>query len=679
MAIQARKTKPATRRGPDGLVDASWLVRTRLRRRVRPVPPIPPSLWASRNLVVPDGPRAGEPWSLELTPFVAEPLDAFGPDSAVNEIAVRKSAQTGFTTLAIAAIGHSIDRDPCRMMVVQPTDSALTDFNSDKLQPAIDNSRALKAKVAPIGGRAGQGSTTWSKKYPGGSLTLAIATSSADLRSKTVKKLVRDEIDQYPDDLDGQGDPLSLSDGRLTAFLAQGDWKKIDISTPTVKGASKIDDRFMAGDQRFWRVPCPHCGEEFSFEWGENFRFNREYPFKAHYVAPCCGSIIDNLEKSSLVKQGRWVATKPEPGRFPSYHFDALSSPFVPWDSIAKAHVDAGDDPAKLKAFWNLFLGLPYEVKGDAPDHELLFNRRQPGLERGRVPPGGLVLVGSADVQMRGIWWSVKAIGRNRQSWVVDCGYIDGDTTSKDGSAFQALRDQVLNRRFLDAWDRPRELDAFAIDSGFQTQAVYAWVRQVQRLNRAGKDVVLAVKGDDGWNKPAISSPTLVDIDMGGRKVKQGVKLWRVGTWPLKGAFYEDLRKQRTDDGTPEGFHHHGMWMDSGFFRQITAEYLTDEVIRGRRNRVWKIKASQRDNHWLDCEVYILALLEHLGLSRMVSDDWAVLEAERGAPLEDAAPLFATPTPSPAAAAQQLELAVAPAKRPAPAGDGWLGGRGEDW
>jgi len=199
---------------------------------------IAPSAWASANLIVPDGPRAGLAYDMSLTPYVAEPLDKLGPDSAENEIAVMKAAQTGFTIMLIAALGHMIDRAPCRAMVIQPTDNAVSKFNRDKLDPAIRGSDALKKKVAVQASRSSQGSTTYSKRYPGGSLTLAIATSAADLRSDTIRMMLRDEIDEYPDDLDGQGDPLEISDGRQISFLASGDWKKADVSTPTIRGAS---------------------------------------------------------------------------------------------------------------------------------------------------------------------------------------------------------------------------------------------------------------------------------------------------------------------------------------------------------------------------------------------------------------------------------------------------------
>ena len=628
--------------------DARLFVHAVIERILRPPKPLPPSKWASENLIVPDGPRAGEPWSIALTPYIQEPLDFMGTDSPVNEIAIRKSAQTGFTTLAIAMIGHSIDRDPCRMMVIQPTDSALSEFNRDKLQPSIDGSRVLREKVADQKSRSAMGSTTYSKRYPGGSLTLALASSSADLRSKTVKKMIRDEIDQYPDDLDGQGDPLKISDGRLISFLSQGDWKKIDISTPTIKGGSKIDRRFEAGDQRYWRFPCPHCGDLIGFEWGDQFRFSRDYPHNPEYLTPCCGSFIQAHERNALVSQGQWVATKEGAGRYPSYHFDALSSPFVPWNEICKAYIAASNDHSELKTFWNLWLGLPYEMRGDAPDHERLMLRREPDLKQGHIPARGLILTAAADVQMRGIWYLVKATAPNRETWVVDALYLDGDTSSPEGGAFDLLRAQ-LDRDFPDAWGGDRRLDVLGVDSGYRSHVVYAWSRQNQRLHpHTGRDIVLCLKGRDGWGHPAIGMPSLVDIDLGGKKIRKGAKVWSVGTWPLKGAYYDDLRKEGIQSGLPQdpaGMQHFGTWLDESFFRQVTSEYLTDERVRGVERRIWKIRSSQRDNHFLDCEVYCRALVEYLGISRMTGDDWATLAQRHGAVLDGPVPLFAERQP----------------------------------
>jgi phage terminase large subunit GpA-like protein len=621
--------------------EALALVAERFAAVLAPQEGVLPSEWAAANLVVPDGPRAGTLWDPSLTPYLIEPLDLLAPDSGVNEIAVMKGVQSGFTGLLIAAISHSIACDPCMMMVLQPTDSALYDFNREKLQPTIDRSPALSSRVEPQTSRGALGSTTYSKRYPGGSLTLSIASSAAELRSKTIKKLFRDEIDEYPDDLDGQGDPLKLSDGRLTSFLTSGDWKKLDISTPTVKGASKIETRYLGGDQRRWHVPCPGCGNEFVLEFGSNFRFEESRPFNPRYVAPCCGHVIRSDEKQLVMSRGRWIATGT--GLYPSYHFDSFPSPMVPWETIVEKWLEARDDEHALKSFYNLWLGLPYEIKGDAPDHTRLMERREAGLTRGHVPPAGLLLVGAADVQMRGIWVEITAFAPDRQSWTVDAFYIDGGTESPVDGAFAQLASMTIDREFAGPGGTKRRLDAFAIDSGYRSHVVYAWARVNQRQNDiSGRDVVLAVKGDDGWSKPPISTPSLVDIDLEGFRVKSGCRLWRVGTWPVKGALYENLRKEGIAAGAPvdpAGYCHFGMWLDETYFKQLTSEYLLDEVYRGKPRKVWKLKASERDNHLLDCRVYSMALAEYLGISSLTPDEWASIAASRDVAADDWKPL----------------------------------------
>lgn len=600
---------------------------------ITPSERLTPAAWAQQHLVVPDGPRAGEIWDASLTPYLIEPVNMLGPDSGENEMAVRKSAQTGFTTMLIAACGHMIDQDPCRAMIVQPTTGALADFNKDKLTPAIEGSPILARKVKPQTSRAGDASTGTSKRYAGGALTLAIATSAADLRSKTIKKAFLDEIDEYPDDLDGQGDPIAMVEARQESFLMSGDWLRAKISTPTIKGASKIDAAFLAGDQRYWHMPAPCCGAMFHFSFDRKlFRFNETYPYEAHYVTPCCGQIIEAHEKVALMKQGRWIATAPRPGAYPSYHFDALTSPFVPWDKIASRFVEANGDPLKLKTFENLTLGLAFDMKGDAPDHVRLMERRDRDLKRGHIPPMGLVMVGAADVQMNGIWYVIKAYGPDRQTWRVDAGYIAGATDDPYSGAFAEL-EAIRTKRWPDAFGDSRTVDAFAIDSGYRSHVVYTFVR--------GKNATFAVKGLDGWSRPAIGQPTPVDIDFRGKRIRNGAMVWGVGTWSLKGAFYANLRKEATasDDSIafPPGYCHFGGWMDEVYFRQITSEYLASQNFRGRVRRVWTIRNGE-ENHLLDCEIYNDALAEYMRVSHMTQEEWTALAGRRAAPEANANP-----------------------------------------
>jgi phage terminase large subunit GpA-like protein len=656
---------------------AQRLIAAQLAELFDPGEAVTPTEWATKNLVVPDGPRAGEKFSAELTPYLREPLDFFSDDCPDNKAAVRKSKQTGFTTAAICCVGYTADVEPCDVFLIEPTIESLKDFNTEKLQRAIDGSPALRRKILRQKSRSDKGSTKKSKRFAGGSLLLGISTSTADLRGKTRKKIIRDEASEYPADLAGQGSPHDMITGAYTSFLASGDFKDLWISTPVIKGACAIDREFEAGDQRYWHVQCPGCAEWFPFKWDPKFfRFKKSYPHEAHYIAPCCGGVIESWQRNDLVRAGRWIATAPALGKHRSYHFDAFSSPFVPWDVIAKQIVEAGENASKLKTLYNLWFGLPYEMKGSAPDHKALADRAEK-LKRYHVPAAGLLLTAFADVQLRGIWLEVVAHAPNRETWTVDAQYLEGDTSAYTNSVFAQLRREVLDREYPDAFGRTRKVDALAVDSGYRAHVVYAFVRAIQCLHPdTGRDVVLATKGLKGWGRPALGMPQLVDIDLDGRKIKEGAKVWGIGTWSLKGSICSDLFldvpalvEGAPPPATPDGFCHFGDWLSEEYYKQLTAETLQDIVHKGRiKSREW---VARGPNHFFDCRVGNVALAEYLGLSSTTPDEWAALAKRRGLPDELTrldlftprahAPAEASPAIAPVASAPAEVASAAPA------------------
>nr|WP_255599546.1 terminase gpA endonuclease subunit [Afifella sp. IM 167] len=592
-----------------------------------------PSVWA-QQLVVPDGPRAGTKWDPSLTPYVPEIIDAMGPDSPHNIAAVRKSAQTGVSVAAMALCLSYADRAPCRIGFVLPGQDAINEFSREKLGPAIEATPVLKKKIRPQTSRSAQGSTGTYKRFPGGSLLLLNANSAADLRQKTLKIGVADEIDEWEDDLNGQGDPFELLKGRFTSHHATGEWRLLALSTPTEDGESKIDELFEEGDQRFWHVDCPQCGTSIRLQF-EHLKFNRRPPYQAHYVAQCCGGVIEHHEKAALVREGRFVAANSE-GLYPSFHVDALTSLVTTWDMIAEGWWTAHGDERKVKAFFNTVLGLAYRMRGDAPDHERLMERRDRDLVENVVPPRGLLLVCGADVQHSGIWAEVVAFAPDRQSWCVAARWLEGDTADPNGAAWQQLA-ALYDERFLDAFGQDRQIDALAVDAG-----------DGQRMNQAlafvrSRARAYATKGMAGWTHPAIGSPSRVDINLRGKRIRRGASLWPIGTWPLKAEFYSNLRKPGIAAGQevdPAGYCHFGGFLGENYFKQITAEYLADVKFRGRTRREWR--PLREDNHLLDCRIMAMAMAEYLGLSRMTPERWAQLAASRGVPAELADPdLFA--------------------------------------
>ncbi len=356
--------------------------------------------------------------------------------------------------------------------------------------------------------------------------------------------------------------------------------------------------------------------------WG--LKFNKEFPHRAYYVAQCCGGIIEGWQKLAIYRTGRWQATAPVQANIPTYHFDEISAPFSSWDAIAKEYVAAGDDPTKLKAFWNLTLGLPFDVTGDAPDHELLMQRRE-DYKAETIPPGALLVTAFADVQMRGIYVEVVAWAPDQQSWTIFADYLDGATTEVDDGAFARLT-ELYQRRWPDAYGSAWPLDNIGIDSGYRTDVVYEWTRR--------HPGAWATKGVDGWAKVPLGTATDQDVDYRGRKMRGGAKLRAIGTWPLKSKFYTFVALQPIVHGSaliyPPGYCHFGRFLDENYFRQITSEYLEDEIYRGRSRKVWKLR-NTRENHFLDCRIGGMALANAYFVS-LSPADWAARAAERNVP-----------------------------------------------
>lgn len=642
---------------------------------IAPDPIVKPSVWAAETLIVADGPLEGNRWDPALTPQLPEILDCLAAESPHTRVSVQKSGQVGMTGIGIAWIGSVIAKTPAKMLVVFPTINAVQDFNREKLTPTIEATPALLARVAGQRSRSARASTALNKKFPGGSVILTGANSTADLRSKTVKYVFGDEIDEWPLDLEGQGDPMEMVDARQIAYHATADYKKFECSTPTIKGASRIEVAFAEGDQRRWYVDCPHCHEGQALEFGgkdtrHGLKFNKTWPYRAHYVCKHCGGVIEHHQKRAMVMGGRWVAENPGPGRHPSFHINALGSLLTTWDKIAETFLKAKDDPKKLKAFVNLWLGETWEERGDAPDWQRLYARRADYRQR-TIPPGGIIFTGAADVQADGIFFEVVAWGRDGQSWSVDAGFLEGPTADPGAAVWESLT-EVYQRRYPDAYGNAWPVDRFAIDSGYNTNAVYLWARRHHKA--------MAVKGEDGWHRPAISStPAKVDISLRGKRLRRGVSLWFVGTWGLKSELYENLRKDGLRDGAesnPAGFCHFAEFHDERYFRQLTAEHIGERESKGRVVKEW---VAGGPNHFHDCRIYNMAMAQHMGVGRMTDAEWATWEGARTRAPEaaqgDLLAIMDGAPPKPAAEAVAEAKPARPARaKPARRKSNWVSG-----
>lgn len=625
---------------------ARAIIARRLAQAVRPPVPMSVSEWLAKNVVLIDGPLAGQLWSAVGAPYLREIADCLSDDHPCNFVTVRKSQQSGASILALGWCLYVADREPANMLYAVPGIDGLRNLNNGKLQPLIDawQKKISRTVILPQTQRSGSGSTASEKVFAGGRLYLANANSVMDLSMNTIKKGVRDEFSKWSA-IPGFGDPGNLFFGRFTAFRRTKNFKILDISTPEVDtgdekgdtdGHCRIDKRFKASDQRFWFCLCPECGTLFVHTI-EHLIIDAVHPHRSAYRCDC-GHHISDAERIPAIDAGEWIVTN-EAGDHPGFHIDAFISKMMSYEAIAEDKLAAKSETEK-KDFSNLVLGRAFKYRGDAPDHAKLLARREPWLKRGHVPPRGLLLVAALDVQMRGGWLEIVAYGANRESWLVDARYIEGDTADHRGPFWDAVRRHTIDCEFPDAFGGMRKLDALAVDTGYRPNSVLGWIREHQRLHAdSGFEIILGTKGVPGWGKPAIGQPTLVDLDLAGRKIKQGGKIWTVGTWPLKADFYSYLRQPGRKDGKdidPPGYCHFGEWVDEIYFKQLTGDRLEDVKVKGRvAGQKW---AQIKDNHYHDCRIYNQAMAEYLGISTITAAQWQELSIRRGLPAELATP-----------------------------------------
>jgi phage terminase large subunit GpA-like protein len=627
--------------------DARALVLGTLAERIAPPDPMPFSSWIGANIVLVDGPLAGEPWRPDGAPYLAEIADCLSLEHPCNEVSVRKSEQSGASILALAWSLYIADRVRASTLYGVPGLDALRTLNSQKLQPLIDawQKRSGRFVIEPTVSRSGTGSTSYEKKYPGGFLSLANANAVMDLSMVTPRFGVRDELSKWQE-LPNGADPENLFFGRFTAFRRLRTYKILNISTPEVdtgsedgtgEGHCRIDRRFRASDQRFWNVPCPECGALFFHKFAQ-LRIDEEHPHRSVYECEHCGHHLSDAERVVAVRAGEWLSLLNEHdrlGRDPGFHIDAFISLMMDYGAIAADWISFRSSEKGKKDFSNVKLGLPYRFRGDAVDHMRLFDRRE-DYAPGHVPPGCLLLTVACDVQMRGIYVEVVGWKPNRESYVVHADYLDGDTTDHDSGAFAALT-EIYHREWPDAYGHRRRHDEFGIDANYRTGTVLTWSR-----SHPG---VKALQGREGWGRPALSVASDVDVDYRGRRIRGGAKLRGVGTWPLKSTLSSYLALGTQADGAeavfPPGYCHFGRFLDEGYFKQLTAEHLAEETYRGRPRQVWKPHSTHTDNHFLDCRIYNLALVDAYFAS-FTADDWSRLAKERDIPADMQAPdLFA--------------------------------------
>lgn len=576
------------------------------RRGMAPEPRLSVSQWADEHRVL--GNRAGNApmrWHTSTTPYLREIMDALGPYSPWRRVVFMSGTQLGKTEAGMNWLGFIMHHAPGAVLVMRPTVDEARRFSRQRLDPMIATTPALAGIVQEARSREG-GNSLLAKEFPGGMMFLTGSNSATGVKSMPIRWLFCDEVDEFPGDLDGQGDPIRLAEKRQTGpvFARR---KLYLVSTPTIKGESRIEREFLSTDQRRYYIPCPECGHMDFITWrgrdwlgaapGTHHRIHWPdgQPEAAAIICSSCGSVIEERHKPQMLARGEWRPTAlGKPGAI-GFHLPSLYSPlgWFPWAAAAKEFVDAQDNALQLKTWVNTVLGETWEERGDSIEPEGLLKRaaHEPEIE-GDVPDGVGVLVASVDVQGDRLECQVKGYGAGEESWLIAFSQFHGDP-GRDPVWLEL--DEFLRQSFAHESGRSMGISCVAIDSGgHHSEQVYRFCRA--RLDRR----VFAVRGGNELGKPLVSRPT--------DRNRYRAKLFTLCVDTGKEIVYSRLRI----DKPGPGYMHLPRWVDAEYVAQLTAEKAIRKWVKNRGTvREW-IKTRER-NEALDLEVYCLAALYILG------------------------------------------------------------------
>lgn len=568
------------------------------------------------------------PYRVSRTPYLREIMDAFTDSKVRREILV-SSSQIGKSELENNIIGYIIDQDPSSILFVHPTTVDAKEYSKLRIAPMIRDCPALRRKVASPKSRD-SGNTILQKTYPGGILTMCGSTEAHALASKPIRYVIGDERDRWAVSAGKEGDPWKLAMARQITFYNA---KAVEVSTPTIKGASAIADSFYEGTMERWCVQCPHCGEYHDIKF-ENIRFDvketvvqKKAQYEVSNILYLCPSCACVSEEAEIKRQpAKWIAENPDAYKrgVRSFWLNSFVSPWASWESTILEYLYARGSTEKMQVVYNTRFGELWEDRGDIASEDTLMARREVepyGLQEGgtpiELPDGVLVLTAGVDTQDDRMEYEVVGHGHFGQNWGIEKGIVMG--RPDDPVTWQKLDEVLFDRQFHFADGITLRLSLSFVDQGGHFSGE---VRQECR-NRIGKKV-FAIMGSTKHDAPYTDRPKKQKIMVKGRYIGT-CWMYEIGVDSGKQRIMDALR---VDQPGPRYCHFpkrddYG----AGYFTGLLSERLVYDKDK-KQPWVWKKIPGHERNEALDCRNYAMAAFQTIPKDLDAIDRW--LQASRG-------------------------------------------------
>ncbi|QDU28516.1 Phage terminase large subunit (GpA) [Anatilimnocola aggregata] len=602
--------------------------------------------FAEAEIVIPDGPFEGRRFRCDRQPYTALWLDAVDSGKWSRFVATGPT-QSGKTLscFVLPLLYHLLEIGETVICGLPDMDMAGDKWREDIL-PVIEQSRYRD--LLPRKGGGSRGGRVDAMQLRNGA-TLKFMSGGGNDKSRagfTSRVVVITETDglDRPGAASRESDKVTQLEARTRAY---GSRKRIYMECTVSTEEGRTWQEFESGTHSRIALPCPHCGNfvtperEHLIGW-QAADTQTMAKNQARFVCPQCSEPWTDDQRREANVRGRLL------------HGD---------QSVNEAGAVTGSDPEtdtlgfRWSAVHNLFLGAG-DVAADewrasrATEEELAeremrqfvwcipveatkWNQtplavtelaaRHGSWAKGIIPADARFLTAAIDIGKYLTHWALIAWREGATGHLVDYGRLE--VPSQDLGVEQAV--MVTLRQFRDlvtnGWpklgtDKPMIPDQVWVDAGYQTDVVYAFVRESGNRFRPAVGRGAAQQRRQNYNQPTQATNTVHHIGEGFHLAVQqaaGVYLVEANADHWKTWVHARLSTPLTSPGALT-FYQAGPHEHLALARHLTAETKVEEFIAGQ-GVVTRWERIRKDNHWLDA-IYNACAAGYLAGARLIAE-----------------------------------------------------------